>query len=120
MDGFRLQALEEWQAERAKHRVAYRVDELKAASDKAQEARFELWDQRAQTPAKSVTGIALKLVALFQWDDGLRDAWSGKSDPEYSEIMCRALTLCDLRECRTPSAPMSRKVNIREMRGPKT
>jgi len=86
----RLQALEEWQAERAKHRVAYRVDELKAASDKAQEERYELWDQLAQTPAKSVTGIALKLVALFQWDDGLQDAWSGKSDPEYSEIMCLA------------------------------
>jgi hypothetical protein len=49
-----------------------------------------LRDQLAQTPAKSVTGIALKLVTLFQWDDDLRDAWSGKSDPEYGDIMCLA------------------------------
>jgi hypothetical protein len=59
-------------------------------TDKAQERRFELWDQLAQTPAKSVTGIALKLVALFQWDDGLQDAWSGKSEPELGQIMCLA------------------------------
>ncbi len=38
----------------------------------------------------SVTGIALKLVALFQWDDDLQEAWSGKSDPEFSDIMCLA------------------------------
>jgi hypothetical protein len=93
----RVKALENWQAERAKHRAAYRVDELKAASDKAQEERYELWDQLAQTPAKSVTGIALKLAALFQWDDGLRDAWSGNSEPEFSDIMCpRATWTCSL------------------------
>jgi hypothetical protein len=86
----RLVTLETWQAECARQDEIHRVAELKDASEAATDARYEAWQALADAPAQSFKGIALKLVALFQWDDGLSDAWSGKCCPELGDTMCLA------------------------------
>jgi hypothetical protein len=86
---FRAMPIEEWEAAIAKQVEALGLAPLRAASEAAQNARYEAWDALADAPAKSVTGIALKLVALFQWDDDLQDDWQGKGS-SLGTIMCLA------------------------------
>jgi hypothetical protein len=42
------------------------------------------------TVPPSPSGIALKLVALFQLDDDLQDAWTGKEPASLEQEMCLA------------------------------
>jgi hypothetical protein len=85
----RAMPIEEWEAAIAEQVEVLGFAPLQAASEAAQNARYEAWDALADAPAKSVTGIALKLVALFQWDDDLQDDWNGKGST-LGTIMCLA------------------------------
>jgi hypothetical protein len=60
---------------------------LKAASEAANETRIDLWAQIENTPAQSVTGVALKLAAVMLWDDGLKDVWTGRDQGEQGDSM---------------------------------
>jgi hypothetical protein len=79
--------IEQWEAATAKQVERLGFAPLKAASEAAQQARYDAQDVLANTPAQSVTGIALKLAALFQWDEQLQEAWKGK-DGELGHSMC--------------------------------
>jgi hypothetical protein len=87
---FRAMPIEEWEAAIAEQVEALGYSPLQASAEAAQNARYEAWQALADAPAKSVTGIALKLVALFQWDDELQEAWSGKGVCELGHTMCLA------------------------------
>jgi hypothetical protein len=82
--------IEEWEAAIAEQVNALGLEPIRLAHEAAEAARYEAWDALAEAPAQSVTGIALKLVALFQWDEGLQDAWSGKDGIELGHTMCLA------------------------------
>lgn len=75
----RLAILDAWEAECARQRDIHRVDELDHKSQSLRQTYFDLWNKLEETPAQSVTGVAIKLAAMMYWDDELREAWSGKA-----------------------------------------
>jgi hypothetical protein len=73
----RLRALEEWNAECAAANKAYHVDELEQASKAAARVRDEAWAALMDTPATSMSGVALKLAAVLRNDPTAQMVWTG-------------------------------------------
>jgi hypothetical protein len=83
----RLAVLDAWETECARQRDIHCVDELDHKSKSRRQTYFDLWNRLEETPAQSITGVAIKLAAMMHWDDGLRDVWDGSSPGELGETM---------------------------------
>jgi hypothetical protein len=98
----RLAILDAWEAECARQREVHCVSELEQKFQRLQQAYFDLWDKLEETPAQSITGVAIKLAAMMHWDDGLREAWSGTGPGEMGETMFLAARADALRLANLP------------------
>jgi hypothetical protein len=80
-----LGALKQWKAALATERKASGVNDLEATAEAVREVCYETWDQLVDTPANTVTGVAIKLAAVLWWHPDLREVWTGKTNGEMGE-----------------------------------